>query len=69
MINRKEFKKEMPHGMLSEVAVKAGVSKAAVTKYFNGNTKSSRKIERAVIECLTQYKTELNGLVENLSTI
>lgn len=58
MITKEEIKKSLPHGYLKKIAERAGVSKVAVTKYFNGITKSSAKIEKAAFECSLEYLRE-----------
>ena len=58
MITKEEIKKTLPHGYLKKIADKAGVSKTAVTNYFNDKTKSSAKIEKAAMECSLEYLRE-----------
>jgi DNA-binding LacI/PurR family transcriptional regulator len=69
MITKEEIRKMLPHGSLAIIAKKAGVSKAAVTNFFNDNTKSSVKIEKAALECAIQYKKENSALVNELQSI
>ena len=49
MINKSTLKDMIPYGKHKEVADKAGVSTAAVSKYFDDQIKSSFKIYKAAL--------------------
>ncbi len=69
MITKEEIRKMLPHGSLAIVAKQAGVSKAAVSNFFNDTTKSSAKIEKAALECAIKYKRENSALINELQSI
>lgn len=69
MISREELKKALPYGAVSIIAKKAGVSSAAVSRYLNGNSKTSLKIEKAALECAIEYKKEVTHLITELLSI
>lgn len=69
MTTRDKIKMNLPHGAITQIAEKAGVSKGAVTRFLNGSTKSSVKIERAALEFAIQYKKENSALVNELQNI
>lgn len=69
MIPRQEIRKELPHGSLKEVAEKAGVKVQAVSKYFNGKTKSSPAIDRAALEVALKYKKQVQPLLNEMQNM
>jgi DNA-binding LacI/PurR family transcriptional regulator len=69
MITKTEIRKMLPYGSLTDVAKKAGVSKTAVTNFFNNTTKSSRKIEKAALECALEYQKENSAIVNELKSV
>lgn len=69
MISVEKLKEELPYGSLSEIAKNAGVSKTAVTKFFNGKTKSSLKIRKAALKIAIKAKRELQGLETQFETL
>lgn len=60
MITKKQLNSLIPHGKRKEVAVKAGVSTSAVTKYFTDKTKSSIKIHQAALEIALECKSTIS---------
>ncbi len=69
MITKKEIRKSLPYGYLTKVAEKAGVTKGAVSSYFNGSIKSSVKIEKAAIEVALEYERTVSPLARELKAI
>jgi len=69
MIERNEIKNNLPYGSISEVAKRANVSKGAVTRFLNGETKSSPKIEKAALEVAFEYQKTIKKLVDKLKSI
>ncbi|MEJ7778434.1 MAG: hypothetical protein WKF68_02490 [Daejeonella sp.] len=66
MINRAEFKKQIPRGYMKLIANKAGVGNQAVYKYFN-NTLNSERIEMAALELVSEMKQKKEGFVKILN--
>ena len=62
MMTKEDLKDLIPHGMFKEIAVRAGVSTGAVTKYFNNKIKSSFKIQKAAMEVALECKATLENL-------
>lgn len=69
MITKEEIKIMLPHGALTEVAKRAGVTKSAVTRFFNNKIISSPKIEKAALEYALKYKKDKQGLINKLKSI
>jgi DNA-binding LacI/PurR family transcriptional regulator len=69
MITKEELRKRLPHGSLADIAQIAGVTKSAVTNYFNDSTKSSRKIETAALQVALEYQKQRETLVSKLKSI
>ena len=66
MITKVELKALIPHGKLKNVAEKAGVSSAAVTKFFNNQTISSFKIQKAALEVAGECGEEISTREKSL---
>ena len=69
MIAKREIKKSLPHGYLTKVAKLAGVSKGAVSRYFNDSIKSSLRIEKAALECALEYQRSISPMAKELKAI
>ncbi len=69
MITKREIKQSLPHGYLTKVAELAGVTKGAVSRYFNDSIKTSARIERAALQCAIEYRKEISDLSKNLEAI
>ncbi len=67
MISKNELKALIPHGKLQKVAEKAGVSSAAVSRFFEDRTKSSFRIYKAALEVANQCKDEVKELETSLA--
>ena len=68
MISKAELRKNLPHGSFKLIAQKAGVSRNAVTRFFNDQIKTSPSIEKAALECALEYRKETEHLIKELST-
>jgi predicted GTPase len=66
MINREELKKQIPRGYLKVIAMRAGVGKQSISKYFN-NTLNSEKIEMAALEVASELKQKKDGFIKILN--
>lgn len=69
MPTKEEIKSKLPRGYLTIIAAKAKVTRSAVTRYFNGSTKSSPAIEKAALECAIEYQTSLKQLVSDFKSL
>lgn len=69
MITKQALKEQIPYGMFKKVALKAGVSPAAVTRFFDGKTKSSSTIYRAALEVINEYHAEITPLEKTLTDL
>jgi hypothetical protein len=68
MITKTELNVLIPYGKRKEVALKAGVSPGAVTKYFTDKTKSSYQIHKAALEVALECQNGLSSIEIGLST-
>ncbi len=55
MINREELRKKLPSGSLKEVAKRAGVGVASVSRYFSYESNSER-VEIAALEVAAEIQ-------------
>ena len=69
MTNKEQLRKSLPHGSLSKIAFKAGVTKNSVTKFFNNTIKSSPLIEKAALECALEYEKGKSNLIAELKEL
>ncbi len=60
-----EIKNMLPHGYSKIVADKAGVSRAAVSKYLSGKSESM-KIELAALEVLAELSQKKEKLLRKI---
>ena len=65
MIAKSILKAQIPHGMMKVVAENAGVSQAAVTKYFSVSSRTSPKIYKAALKVAIDFKNQTNELEKN----
>ena len=63
MINRELLKVELPHGYITIIAKKAGVSQPSVSRYLSGKL-NSEKIENAVLATIAEIKTKKSKLLK-----
>ncbi len=62
MITKTKLKDLIPRGKRKEVALLAGVSTPAVSKYLTGKTKDSPKIYKAVLVFAKRHQEEITEL-------
>ncbi|MFK5855129.1 MAG: LacI family DNA-binding transcriptional regulator [Bacteroidota bacterium] len=60
----KELAKDLPSGFKTEIAKRAGVSKATVTKFLNG--KDNRKLYSVLVQYANEYIQETKESVKML---
>jgi predicted solute-binding protein len=68
LIDRKKIRKGLPHGMLKEVAKRAGVNQVTVSNYFAGYFNSA-KVENAALEVYIECKQHKNELLKKLNEV
>jgi len=69
MTKREDIKKALPHGYIKKVASKAGVTDAAVSRFLNGEIKSSPKIEEAALEVAIEVQQKRGALFNRLNQL
>lgn len=69
MMSKEELKALIPYGMYGEVALSAGVSIAAVSKFFSNKTKESYRIEKAAMEVAIAVQGEKATLQKQLKKL
>lgn len=69
MISKTRLKELLPHGAFKKVADKAGVSPTAVTRYFDGKTKTSSAIYKAALQVAMENKEETVELEKRFSSL
>lgn len=62
MMSKQRLKSLLQHGNLKKVAETAGVSNAAVSKFFNDDTKSSHRIYKAALEVAIESNRDIKKL-------
>lgn len=65
MIDRNELKRKLPGGYQKEIAQRAGVSLAAVSRYLN-NKNNNNKVEIAVLELLAELSDKKKELLNRI---
>lgn len=67
MITQNHLNTLIPRGKRKEVAVRAGVSTPAVSKYLNGKTKESFKIHKAALEVAKECNNQITELESSIT--
>ncbi len=65
MIDRDNLKKKLPNGYHKEIALRAGVSLAAVSRYLNGKS-NNNKVEFALLELLAELSDKKKELLKRI---
>jgi len=68
MVNRQQLRKELAYGTLKQIAERAGVNQASVSRYFGGRI-NSEKIENAALEMVLESKQKKAAILSQIKEL